>query len=100
MVDIGTPRSFAARAAVYAPRGLFGFPGLFSLPSDSSTMRAGGGVALLLRTAATVAIDSCALKRASPIAVELSGRRLSRAAMVAWCCVVGDTSTLAVPANA
>ena len=44
IVEIGTPWSFAARAAVYAPCGLFGSPGLFSLPSDSRTMRAGGGL--------------------------------------------------------
>ena len=74
--------------------------GLFAPPSDSSTMRAGGGVASPAdNTVVTVWMDSSAVKIASPVAVELSVRRLSSAATVALWSGVGETSRLTLPEN-
>ncbi len=98
MVEIGTPWSFAVRAAVKAPFGLSGLVGTVSLPSENSTTRAGGGASPPPITAPTVAIACSAVKMPSPVAVRSANCSLSSAALVAARLVVGDTNTVAVPA--
>ena len=98
IVEIGTPWSLAVRAAVKAPFGLSGFDGTVSLPSENSTMRAGGGSSPPPITAPTVAMACSAVKMPSPVAVRSASCSLSIAALVASRLVVGDTSTVAVPA--
>ena len=97
---MGTPWSLALRAAVNAPLGASGLVGRFSLPSDSNTIRAGGGVSPTPITAPTVEIDCSAVKMASPIAVRSITWSLSMAVLVASWLVVGDTSSSALPPNA
>ena len=86
------------RAAVYAPFGLSGFDGTVSLPSDISTIRAGGGVSPPPITAPTVEMACSAVKMPSPVAVRSATCSLSIAFLVASRLVVGETSTVAVPA--
>ncbi len=87
------------RAAVKAPFGLSGLDGTVSLPSDISTMRAGGGPSSPPpMTAPTVAMACSAVKIASPVAVRSASCSLSMAVLVASRLVVGETSTVAVPA--
>ncbi|SHV56656.1 Uncharacterised protein [Mycobacteroides abscessus subsp. abscessus] len=75
-----------------------GFDGTVSLPSDIKTMRAGGGLSPPPMTAPTVAMACSAVKMPSPVAVRSASCRLSRALTVASRLVVGETSTVAVPA--
>jgi hypothetical protein len=89
----------AVRAAVNAPLGASGLVGWFSLPSESNTIRAGGGVSLPPITAPTVAMACSAVKMLSPIAVRSINCSLSIAALVASRLVVGDTKTIALPPN-
>lgn len=72
--------------------------GIVSLPSENSTMRAGGGVSPPPITAPTVAMACSAVKIASPVAVRSANCNLSSAFLVASRLVVGDTRTVAVPA--
>lgn len=85
------------RAAVKAPFGLSGLVGIVSLPSENNTMRA-GGLSPPPITAPTVAIACRAVKMPSPVAVRSANCSLSNAFLVASRLVVGDTSTVAVPA--
>ena len=78
--------------------GLSGLDGTVSLPSDISTMRAGGGLSPPPITAPTVAMACSAVKMPSPVAVRSANCSLSIAVLVASRLVVGDTSTVAVPA--
>ena len=61
-------------------------------------MRAGGGLSPPPITAPTVAMACSAVKMPSPVAVRSANCSLSSAALVASRLVVGDTSTVAVPA--
>lgn len=99
MVEMGTPWSLAARAAVNAPRGDSRSGGTVSLPSDSSTMRAGGGPSPPPITAPVVAIACRAVKMPSPVAVRGSGTSLSMARFTCSWSVVGATNRVAPEEN-
>jgi hypothetical protein len=99
IVEICTPPDLAARAAVNAPCGALGSSGTFSAPSDSSTMRAGGGPSPPPITEPTVAIACSAVKMPSPVAVFGAGCRLSMPDFTAPRCGVGGTNRVALAAN-
>src|SRR5574341_940797 len=67
-------------------------------PSDSSTIRAGGGLAPAWSS--KLAIASIELKTASPMAVAGPVWRLRTPALTAWWSVVGATITEAEPSKA
>ncbi len=77
-------------------------PGTVWVPSESSTIRAGGGPCASGAPASereNVSIDCRAVNTASPVAVDSASCRLSTARLTEVRSVVGDTSTAAVPAN-
>ena len=82
-----------------APRGLLGLDGLVSLPSENSTIRAGGGSSPPPITAPTVEIACSAERIASPVAVRSDTCILSMASFVASWLVVGELSIVGLAAN-
>ncbi|SKZ95760.1 Uncharacterised protein [Mycobacteroides abscessus subsp. abscessus] len=82
-METGIFSSFALRAAVKAPRGSSGSSGTVSLPSESSTMRAGGAPSSPPSTALRVWICCRAAKIPSPVAVLSASCNLSTACLVA-----------------
>ena len=96
---MGNPTSAASSAAVYAPRGSSSSLGMVCLPSDSSTIAAGGGPSGPWICSPNWRIADCAAAIASPVAVALCRIAPSRArATVAWS-VVGITGVCARPAK-